>query len=414
MSRRRVVVTGLGCISPVGNTVADAWANLLAGKSGIANITRFDASAINCHFAGEVKDLDLDQYISPKDARAMDKFIHYGIAAAMQAVQDSGLATGEALSEEEATRIGVVIGSGIGGLPLIEDMHSELLAKGPRRISPFFVPASIINMISGHVSMRFGFKGPNFAVVTACTTGLHSIGEAGRHIEYGDADVMIAGGSECCMSPLGVGGFASMRALSTRNDDPATASRPWDRDRDGFVLGEGAGVLVLEEYEHAKARGAKIYAELGGYGLSADAGHMTAPNMDGPRRAMISALRNAGVNANQVDYLNAHGTSTPLGDINETNAIKAALGDHAKKTVVNSTKSMTGHLLGGAGGIESVFTVLAIHHQKSPPTINIFNQDPACDLDYCANIARDMKIDVALKNNFGFGGTNGALVFKRI
>jgi len=414
MSRRRVVVTGLGCISPVGNTVADAWANLLAGKSGIANITRFDASAINCHFAGEVRDLDLDQYIAPKEARAMDKFIHYGIAAAVQAVQDSGLATGEALSEEEATRIGVVIGSGIGGLPLIEDMHSEYLNKGARRISPFFVPASIINMISGHVSMRYGFKGPNLAVVTACTTGLHSIGEAGRHIEYGDADVMIAGGSECCMSPLGVGGFASMRALSTRNDDPATASRPWDKDRDGFVLGEGAGVLVLEEYEHAKKRGAKIYAELGGYGLSADAGHMTAPNMDGPRRAMLSALRNAGVNPDQVDYLNAHGTSTPLGDVNETNAIKAALGDHAKKTVVNSTKSMTGHLLGGAGGIESVFTVLAIHHQKSPPTINIFNQDPECDLDYCANTARDMKIDVALKNNFGFGGTNGALVFKRV
>jgi 3-oxoacyl-[acyl-carrier-protein] synthase II len=398
----------------VGNTVAGAWANLLAGKSGIANITRFDASSINCHFAGEVKDLDLDQYIPPKEARAMDKFIHYGIAAAVQAVQDSGLATGEALSEEEATRIGVVIGSGIGGLPLIESMHDEMLAKGPRRISPFFVPASIINMISGHVSMRYGFKGPNLAVVTACTTGLHSIGEAGRHIEYGDADVMIAGGSEGCMSPLGVGGFASMRALSTRNDDPATASRPWDRDRDGFVLGEGAGVLVLEEYEHAKKRGAKIYAELGGYGLSADAGHMTAPNMDGPRRAMLSALRNAGVNADQVDYLNAHGTSTPLGDINETNAIKAALGDHAKKTVVNSTKSMTGHLLGGAGGIESVFTVLAIHNQKSPPTINIFNQDPECDLDYCANTARDMKIDVALKNNFGFGGTNGALVFKRV
>jgi 3-oxoacyl-[acyl-carrier-protein] synthase II len=414
MSRRRVVVTGLGCISPVGNTVADAWANLLAGKSGIANITRFDASAINCHFAGEVKDLDLDQYIPPKEARAMDKFIHYGIAAAVQAVQDSGLATGEALSEEEATRIGVVIGSGIGGLPLIESMHDEMLAKGPRRISPFFVPASIINMISGHVSMRYGFKGPNLAVVTACTTGLHSIGEAGRHIEYGDADVMIAGGSEGCMSPLGVGGFASMRALSTRNDDPATASRPWDRDRDGFVLGEGAGVMVLEEYEHAKKRGAKIYAELGGYGLSADAGHMTAPNMDGPRRAMLSALRNAGVNADQVDYLNAHGTSTPLGDINETNAIKAALGEHAKKTVVNSTKSMTGHLLGGAGGIESVFTALAVYHQKSPPTINIFNQDPECDLDYCANTARDMKIDVALKNNFGFGGTNGALVFKRV
>jgi 3-oxoacyl-[acyl-carrier-protein] synthase II len=307
-----------------------------------------------------------------------------------------------------------VIGSGIGGLPLIEDMHNELLAKGPRRISPFFVPASIINMISGHVSMRFGFKGPNLAVVTACTTGLHSIGEAGRHIEYGDADVMIAGGSEGCISPLGVGGFASMRALSTRNDDPTTASRPWDRDRDGFVLGEGAGVLVLEEYEHAKKRGAKIYAELGGYGLSADAGHMTAPNMDGPRRAMLSALNNAGVTADQVDYLNAHGTSTPLGDINETNAIKAALGDHAKKVVVNSTKSMTGHLLGGAGGVESVFTVLAIHHQKSPPTINLFNQDPDCDLDYCANVARDLKIDVALKNNFGFGGTNGALVFKRV
>ncbi len=344
----------------------------------------------------------------------MDKFIHYGIAAAVQAVQDSGLATGEALSEEEATRIGVVIGSGIGGLPLIEDMHSEYLNKGARRISPFFVPASIINMISGHVSMRYGFKGPNLAVVTACTTGLHSIGEAGRHIEYGDADVMIAGGSEGCMSPLGVGGFASMRALSTRNDDPATASRPWDRDRDGFVLGEGAGVMVLEEYEHAKKRGAKIYAELGGYGLSADAGHMTAPNMDGPRRAMLSALRNAGLNPDQVDYLNAHGTSTPLGDVNETNAIKAALGDHAKKVVVNSTKSMTGHLLGGAGGIESVFTALAIYHQKSPPTINIFNQDPECDLDYCANTARDMKIDVALKNNFGFGGTNGALVFKRV
>ncbi len=414
MSRRRVVVTGLGCISPVGNTVGDAWANLLAGKSGIGTITRFDASNLNCHIAGEVKDLDLDQYISPKEARAMDRFIHYGVAAAIQAVYDSGLPTGEAQGEEASTRVGVLIGSGIGGLPLIEDMHSELLAKGPRRISPFFVPASIINMISGHVSMRFGFKGPNLAVVTACTTGLHSIGEAGRIIEYGDADVMIAGGSECTVSPLGVGGFAAMRALSTRNDDPTTASRPWDRDRDGFVLGEGAGVVVLEEYEHAKARGAKIYAELSGYGMSADAGHMTAPNMDGPRRAMLNALRNAGVNADQIDYLNAHGTSTPLGDINETNAIKAALGDHAKKVVVNSTKSMTGHLLGGAGGIESVFTVLAIHHQKSPPTINIFHQDPECDLDYCANVARDMKIDVALKNNFGFGGTNGALVFKRV
>jgi len=343
----------------------------------------------------------------------MDSFIHYGIAAAHQAVVDAGLPTGEALGEEEATRIGCIIGSGIGGLPLIEETHGEYTSRGPRRISPFFVHASIINMISGHVSMRFGFKGPNLAVVTACTTGLHCIGEAARKIEYGDADVIVAGGSEGTVSPLGVGGFAAMRALSTRNDDPTTASRPWDKDRDGFVLGEGAGVMVLEEYEHAKARGAKIYAEVAGYGMSADAGHMTAPNMDGPRRAMVNALRNAGINADQVDYLNAHGTSTPLGDVNETNAIKAALGDHAKKIVVNSTKSMTGHLLGGAGGIESVFTVLALHNQKSPPTINIFNQDPECDLDYCANTARDLKIDVAVKNNFGFGGTNGTLVFKR-
>ena len=344
----------------------------------------------------------------------MDTFIHYGIAAAVQAVQDSGLKTNDALGDEESTRIGCVIGSGIGGLPMIENTHTEYTNRGPRRISPFFVPASIINMTAGHVSMRYGFKGPNIAIVTACTTGLHCIGEAGRMIEYGDADVMIAGGSEATVSPLGIGGFAAMRALSTRNDDPATASRPWDKDRDGFVLGEGGGVMVLEEYEHAKARGAKIYAELAGFGMSADAGHMTAPNMDGPRRAMLSAMRNAGVNADQVDYLNAHGTSTPLGDVNETNAIKAALGDHAKRVVVNSTKSMTGHLLGGAGGLESVFTVLALHHQKSPPTINIFNQDPECDLDYCANAARDMKIDVAVKNNFGFGGTNGTLVFKRV
>ena len=414
MSRRRVVVTGLGCVSPVGNTVEAAWANLLAGRSGIDKITKFDASAFSAQIAGEVKGFDLESYISAKEARTMDTFIHYGIAAAVQAVQDSGLATGEALGEEPATRIGVVIGSGIGGLPMIENTHTELVARGPRRITPFFVPASIINMISGHVSMRFGFKGPNLAVVTACTTGLHSIGEAGRLIEYGDADVVVAGGAESTVSPLGIGGFAAMRALSTRNDDPATASRPWDKDRDGFVLGEGAGVMVLEEYEHAKARGAKIYAELAGYGMSADAGHMTAPNMDGPRRAMLNAMRNAGVNADQVHYLNAHGTSTPLGDVNETNAIKAALGDHAKRVVVNSTKSMTGHLLGGAGGIESVFTVLAVHHQKSPPTINIFNQDPECDLDYCANTARDVKIDVAVKNNFGFGGTNGSLVFKRI
>ncbi len=414
MSRRRVVVTGLGCISPVGNTVEQAWSNLIAGQSGIDLITKFDASAFACKIAGEVKGFDLESYIGAKEARTMDTFIHYGIAAAVQAVQDAGLPTGEALSEEEACRIACIIGSGIGGLPMIEETHTELTNRGPRRISPFFVPASIINMISGHVSMRFGFKGPNLAVVTACTTGLHCIGEAARKIEYGDADVVIAGGAESTVSPLGVGGFAAMRALSTRNDDPKTASRPWDKDRDGFVLGEGAGVMVLEEYERAKARGAKIYAELAGYGMSADAGHMTAPNMDGPRRAMLNALRNAGLNTDQVDYLNAHGTSTPLGDINESNAIKAALGDHAKKVVVNSTKSMTGHLLGGAGGIESVFTVLALHHQKSPPTINIFNQDPECDLDYCANTARDLTINVALKNNFGFGGTNGTLAFKRV
>ena len=414
MSRRRVVVTGLGCVSPVGNTVADAWANLLAGQSGIDLITKFDTSNFACKIAGEVKGFDLESYISAKDARAMDSFIHYGIAAAVQAVQDAGLPTGEALSEDLATRIGCVIGSGIGGLPLIENTHAEFVNRGARRITPFFVPASIINMVAGHVSMRFGFKGPNLAVVTACTTGLHCICEAGRMIEYGDADVVIAGGTEATVSPLGIGGFAAMRALSTRNDDPKAASRPWDKDRDGFVLGEGAGVVVVEEYEHAKARGAKIYAELSGFGMSADAGHMTAPNMDGPRRAMQAALRNAGINADEVDYLNAHGTSTPLGDINETNAIKAAFGDHARKMVVSSTKSMTGHLLGGAGGVESIFTILALHHQKVPPTINLDNQDPECDLDYCANTARDMKIDVAVKNNFGFGGTNGTLVFRRI
>jgi len=414
MSRRRVVVTGMGCISPVGNTVAENWANLLAGQSGIGLITKFDATAFSCQIAGEVKAFQISDYIAEKEGRHMDTFIHYGMAAACQAVADSGLPMGDALSEEQAVRIGCVIGSGIGGLPLIEDTKVELLAKGPRRITPFFVPGSIINMIAGHVSMKFGFKGPNIAIVTACTTGLHCIGQAGRMIEYGDADVMVAGGSEATVSPLGVGGFAAMRALSTRNDDPQTASRPWDKDRDGFVLGEGAGVMVLEEYEHAMARGARIYAELAGFGMSADAGHMTAPSMDGPRRAMLSALANAGLSADKVQYLNAHGTSTPLGDINETQAIKAAFGEHARRMVVSSTKSMTGHLLGGAGGIESVYTVLALHHQKVPPTINIFNQDPECDLDYCANTARDLKMDVALKNNFGFGGTNGSLVFKRI
>jgi len=414
MSRRRVVVTGLGLISPVGNTVAEGWANLIAGRTGIANITRFDASAFACKFAGEVKGFQIEDYISGKEARHMDTFIHYGLAASIQAVRDAGLPTNDALKEEEAERIGCLVGSGIGGLPLIEETHAEYASRGPRRISPFFVPASIINMISGHVSIQFGFQGPNMAIVTACTTGLHCIGEAGRLIEYGDADVMIAGGAEATVSPLGIGGFAAARALSTRNDDPATASRPWDKDRDGFVLGEGAGAVVLEEYEHAKRRGAKIYAELVGFGMGADAFHMTAPNVDGPKRSMRAALRNAGLNADQVQYLNAHGTSTPLGDVNETNAIKLAFGDQAKRLVVNSTKSMTGHLLGGAGGIESVFTALAVHHQVSPPTINIFNQDPECDLDYCANNARDMKIEYAVKNNFGFGGTNGTLVFRRI
>ena len=414
MTRRRVVVTGLGCVSPVGNTVAESWANALAGRSGIDLITRFDASQFACRIAGEVRGLDISPYISAKEARTMDTFIHYGIMAAAEAVVDAGLPTGEALDDAQAERIGCLIGSGIGGLPMIEETHGDWMARGARRISPFFVPASLVNLASGHVSIKFGFKGPNLSIVTACTSGLHSIGEAARIIMYGDADVMVAGGTESTVSPLGVGGFAAMRALSTRNDDPQAASRPWDKDRDGFVLGEGAGVVVLEEYEYAKARGAKIYAELVGFGMSADAGHMTAPNMDGPRRAMVLALRDAGVNADQVDYVNAHGTSTPLGDINESNAIKAALGDHAKSTVVSSTKSMTGHLLGGAGGVESVFTILAVREQKAPPTINLVNQDPECDLDYCANEARDMKIDFALKNNFGFGGTNGSLVFKRV
>ncbi|CAJ0863001.1 beta-ketoacyl-ACP synthase II [Ralstonia flatus] len=409
MSRRRVVVTGLGLVSPVGNSVAEGWANLVAGKSGIATITKFDPSNLAVHFAGEVKGFNAEEYIPAKEARNMDTFIHYGIAAGVQALRDSGLE----VTEANAERIGVLVGSGIGGLPMIEDTHQTYVDRGPRRISPFFVPGSIINMISGHLSIMFGLKGPNLAAVTACTTGLHSIGLAARLIQAGDADAMVAGGAESTVSPLGIGGFAAARALSTRNDDPATASRPWDKDRDGFVLGEGAGVMVLEEYESAKARGATIYAEVAGFGMSGDAFHMTAPNMDGPRRCMLNALRDAGMNADQVHYLNAHGTSTPLGDKNESEAIKAAFGDHAGKIVVNSTKSMTGHLLGGAGGLESVFTVLALHNQVSPPTINIFNQDPECDLDYCANTARDMKIDVAVKNNFGFGGTNGTLVFKR-
>ncbi|KQP14308.1 beta-ketoacyl-ACP synthase II [Pseudorhodoferax sp. Leaf267] len=414
MSRRRVVITGLGCVSPVGTSVESSWQALLAGQSGIDLVQSFDASGLACKFAGEVKGFDITQYIVEKEARHMDRFMHLGIAAACQAVADAGLKTGDALGDEEATRIGCNIGSGIGGLPMIEQTHAELVNRGPRRVSPFFVPASIINMISGHVSIKFGFKGPNVAVVTACTTGLHAIGLSARMIEYGDCDVMVAGGAESTVSPLGIAGFASARALSTRNDDPKAASRPWDKGRDGFVLGEGAGVVVLEEYEHAKARGARIYAELLGFGMSGDAFHMTAPNVDGPRRSMQMALQNAGVNADEVQHLNAHGTSTPLGDVNETNAVKAVFGEHAGKIAINSTKSMTGHLLGGAGGIESVFTVLALHHQKVPPTINLVEPDPECDLDYTANTARDVRIDVALKNNFGFGGTNGSLVFKRI
>jgi 3-oxoacyl-[acyl-carrier-protein] synthase II len=413
MSRRRVVVTGLGLISPVGNTVAEGWANLVAGRGGIGPITRFDASAMACRFAGEVKGFEVERYMPGKEARHMDTFIHFGMAAAIQAVQDAGLPDGSSLSEAEAERIGCMVGSGIGGLPMIEQTQNDYRDRGPRRISPFFVPASIINMISGHLSIRYGYTGPNLAIVTACTTGLHCIGQSARMIAHGDADVMIAGGAESTVSPLGIGGFAAARALSTRNDSPETASRPFDRDRDGFVLGEGAGVMVLEEYERARARGAKIYCELAGFGMGADAFHMTAPNVDGPKRAMRAALRDAQINADEVQYLNAHGTSTPLGDINETNAIKAAFGDAARSMVVNSTKSMTGHLLGGAGGVESVFTVLALHHQVSPPTINLFEPDPECDLDYCANAAREMKIVAAVKNNFGFGGTNGTLFFRR-
>ena len=414
MSRRRVVITGLGVVCPVGNDVESAWANLVAGRSGIAAITKFDASAFACRFAGEVKGFEVEEYIPAKEARHMDTFIQFGMAASIQAVKDAGLPTGEQLGAEQAERVGCLVGSGIGGLPLIEATHKEYSERGPRRISPFFVPGAIINMISGHVSIRYGYTGPNLAIVTACTTGLHCIGDAARLIEYGDADVMIAGGAESTVSPLGIGGFAAARALSTRNDDPAGASRPWDKERDGFVLGEGAGVMVLEEYEHARRRGARIYAELAGYGMGADAFHMTAPNVDGPKRSMRAALRNARIDPSEVHYLNAHGTSTPLGDVNETNAIKAAFGEHARDMVVSSTKSMTGHLLGGAGGIESVFTALAVHHQVAPPTINLRNPDPECDLDYCANEARRMRIDFAVKNNFGFGGTNGTLVFRRV
>jgi len=412
LSRRRVVVTGLGIISPVGNGIPEAWKNILAGASGITRITRFDASAFTSQIAGEVRGFDPAQVLSVKEARRFDTFIHYGLAASIEAIKDSGLD----FEREAREQVGVCIGSGIGGLPLIEETHKTVLASGPRKISPFFIPGSIINLIAGQLSIMYGLKGPNLALVTACTTANHCIGDAGRLIEYGDADVMIAGGSEACVSPLGLGGFCAARALSTRNDDPAAASRPWDKDRDGFVLGEGAGILVLEELDHARKRGAKIYCELAGYGMSADAHHITAPCEDGEGavRCMNNALKNAGLNHEQVSYINAHGTSTPLGDVAETVAVKNCFGDHARKLAISSTKSMTGHLLGAAGGVEAVFSALAVKDQVAPPTINLTQPGPECDLDYVPNAARRMKIDVAISNSFGFGGTNGSLVFRRV
>jgi len=410
MNKRRVVVTGLGLVTPVGIGVTESWKNIVAGVSGISNITKFDASNFPSNLAGEVKNFEPNNFLNPKDARRMDTFIQYGLTAGIEAIKDSGIDVNEGNSE----RIGVSIGSGIGGINLIEKTSDIFDNGGVRKVSPFFVPGTIINMISGNLSIMFNLKGPNISIVTACTTGTHSIGDASRIIEYGDADVMIAGGSEAAITELTVAGFSSAKALSNRNEDPKTASRPWDIDRDGFVIGEGAGVMVLEEYEHAKKRNAKIYCELSGYGMSADAYHITAPSIDGPKRSMLNAIKNAGLNTDEINFINAHGTSTPVGDLNETNAIKDVFKSHSKEMIVNSTKSMTGHLLGGAGGIESVFTVLSIKNQISPPTINIFNQDPACDLDFCANEARDLKIDAALKNNFGFGGTNGSLVFTKI
>jgi 3-oxoacyl-[acyl-carrier-protein] synthase II len=411
VTRRRVVVTGLGIVCPIGNTVQQAWDNALAGKPGITRITRFDASRLSSQIAGEVKDFDVSPYLSPKEARRMDTFIHYGMAAGLQAWRDAGVQ----VTPENGERIGVNFGSGIGGIPLIEAMHDELKQNGPRRISPFFIPGTIINMIAGLLSIEVGAKGPNLAMVTACTTSTHCIGEAGKSIRYGEADVMIAGGAEAVLTELSVGGFAAARALSTRNDDPGRASRPWDKERDGFVLGEGAGAVVLEEYEHAKARGARVYCELVGYGASADAFHMTAPSEDGDGafRCMRNALRDANLDSSVVDYINAHGTSTPLGDVAETRAVKRLLGARAGKVAVNSTKSMTGHLLGAAGGVEAVFSALALRDQVSPPTINLRTPDPECDLDYVPNAARKMPIRVALSNSFGFGGTNGTLVFAR-
>ena len=409
MNKRRIVVTGLGLITPVGIGVESSWKNLLNGVSGITNITKFDTTGFKSQVAGEVKNFNPDLYLNPKDSRRMDTFMQFGLVAGIEAFKDSGLE----VTEENSERIGVSIGSGIGGINSIELTSENFDQGGPRKVSPFFVPGTIINMISGNLSIMFGLKGPNISIVTACTTGTHSIGDAGRMIEYGDADVMIAGGSEAAITELTVAGFSAAKALTHRNDDPKTASRPWDKDRDGFVIGEGAGVMVLEEYEHAKRRGAKIYCELSGFGMSADAYHITAPSIDGPKRSMINAINNAEINSDEVGYINAHGTSTPLGDLNEANAIKETFGKHAYDLVVNSTKSMTGHLLGGAGGIESVFTALAIHHQVSPPTMNIFNQDTSCDLDFAANEAKEINIKTALKNNFGFGGTNGSLIFKK-
>ncbi len=413
MSKRRIVITGLGIISPVGNTISSAWENIVSGKSGITQITRFDASAFSSRIAGEIKDFDIKQYLPAKEARRMDTFIHYGMAAAIQAVKEAGI---EDTSKLDAERIGVNIGSGIGGLPMIENTDSAYHAGGPRKISPFFIPSTIINMIAGNLSIMYGYKGPNIAIVTACTTATHSIGHSARMIEYGDADIMVSGGAESCLTPLTVGGFSAAKALSSRNDDPASASRPWDQGRDGFVLSEGAGVLVLEEIEHAKRRGAMIYAELAGFGMSADAYHMTAPSEDGEgaARCMTNALKSAAINTTEVNYINAHGTSTPLGDIAETNAVKRCFGEYSKNLAISSTKSMTGHLLGAAGGVEAVFSALALHHQIAPPTINISNQDPQCDLDYIPNTARDMKMDIALSNSFGFGGTNGTLVFRKV
>ncbi|MCK5262208.1 MAG: beta-ketoacyl-ACP synthase II [Gammaproteobacteria bacterium] len=412
MSKRRIVVTGMGIVSPVGLNLKESWSNIVAGKSGVVAIDEFDTTDYSVKIAATVKNFDATHVVAKKDLKKMDTFIHYGLVAADQALRDSGLE----ITDENADRIGTAIGSGIGGLPMIEVNHSKLQDSGPRKISPFFVPGSIINMISGNFSIMHGTKGPNIALVTACSTGTHSIGEAARIIAYGDADVMFAGGAEKASSPLGIGGFAAARALSTRNDDPEAASRPWDQDRDGFVLGDGAGVLMLEEYEHAKARGAKIYCEVAGFGYNSDAYHMTMPIADGSGAAkcMQNALRDAGLNATDVDYINAHGTSTPAGDIAETNAVKAALGEHAYKVAVGSTKSMTGHLLGAAGGIEAVFSVMAIHDQVAPPTINLENPSEGCDLDYVPKTARDMKIDVAVSNSFGFGGTNGSLVFRKL